>query len=794
MKVGARDWREYVRPYAIPGLASCIENGLLRIDGVRMAATWIDLVGMRVVEWAVATRQSVVLLSPDPYDLLVPLTAAAVHVWRMAELKKAIGGYPHTDAKVAVVTTRLRLRSAYRRLGLGTARLFDAVPAATRLPTGEIAVLSREGTRTDWGTLFVGRAADLRGVKDIALVVVDLPVYDWEELDAIPAPKVVIGHNPAEHLVHELARTLPIFAWDAEDLRGLDRVRVVDGAALVPVAARLERLAAGTTCAPVPVPNQAVSENAALFWGDVGSLHRAARGSYLARELTNEAHELFQDLLHMAVPTSVYEEQTGTKLQARLRDLSHDEFQTRGELRDLYLPTVHAELRDLAAALGERSPKTDALETLLRAEIDRRRDVMLIARTVTLARVHRAHLARFPELRRVRVTSLSEVAEELPADVAVLTGLVPAWARHVYASGVASDVRVLAYAAQGALVMPDPFVEAEYVRKTIAYQREFGAWLARPASKARCWKLLSNEDLLITDERPAPPGVDPSSVKFVALPAAPDVPPGLWDVGLPSLELPEAGAADRVTPGRVAADRPLVVEAVRVEFEDGRWVLLERDGTITRYSATLQRADPGAEVQRLRPGDDVVFLDGDARKDILAKVIEVAKEIPHLATPATWVEYWWQALRRGKQQFGTHTAFAAELHARGCEREVQTVRLWIVGATIGPRDPLDVRRVGEVLGDGPLRDHHLTVYKGLDAFRGAHAKLMQRVGALALRVGPAASAGAVRPDEVIDERSGLTAADFQGCVEILRVRSIVSVGSVPSVAVGRLHSRFDQEG
>src|SRR5882672_6187594 len=86
-------WFDYVRPYANPGLSSCITDGVLRLDGVPMAATWIDVVAMRIVEWSVATRQTVVLLSPDPYDLLVPLTAAAVHVSRMLELHKQTGQY-----------------------------------------------------------------------------------------------------------------------------------------------------------------------------------------------------------------------------------------------------------------------------------------------------------------------------------------------------------------------------------------------------------------------------------------------------------------------------------------------------------------------------------------------------------------------------------------------------------------------------------------------------------------------------------------------------------------------------
>jgi hypothetical protein len=756
-----------------------------------MAATWIDVVAMRLVEWAVATRQTVVLVSPDPYDLLVPLTAAAVHVWRMSELKKQLGGYPHTDAKVAVVTRRLRLRSAYRRLGVPGAKLFDAVPSATRLPTGGIAVLGRHAGRVDWGTLFVERAAELRGVKHLSLIVVDLPVYDWEQLDAIDVPKVVVGHDPSDRLVHSLARTRPVFSWGVDDLRGLKQVRAINGSALEPVAARLERLAAGTICVPVPVPSQKVCENAALFWSDVGPLHRAARGSYLARDLTSDAHGLFQDLLHLAVPTSFYEQQTGMSFRARLRDLNHEEFQVRGDLRELYLPMVYAELRDLTAAVGEHSPKTDALIKVLREQPDRVRDIMLVTRTATLARVHRAYLAKFTEFKRVRVTSLNEVAEERPAEVAVLTGLAPAWARHIYASGIASDVRVLAYVPERELVVAEPFVEAEYVRRTIAYQRQYGAWLARPAQKARCWKALSAEDLGVADNEPLAPTVDLSQVASVSSPEPPDVPPGLWELGIPSLEQPEAGGG-RQNP-LIAFERAALVEGLNVTFDDGRWVILDRDGTVTRFNSVLQRAEPGTEATGLAPGDDVVFLDGDARKDVLGKVLEVAKEIPQLATAATWVEYWRDALRRSKQRFGTYNAFADELRARGCRRETQTVRLWVVGATIGPSDPLDVQRVGDALGDAPLRDHHETVYRGIDAFRGAHAQLMERVGALAFQVGPAASAGAIRADEVIDERSGLTAADFEGCVEILRVRAIVPVGLVPTAVVGRLREAIETE-
>ncbi len=784
-------WSEYVRPYANPGLSSCITDGMLRLDGVPVAATWIDVVATRLVEWAVAKRQTLVLLTPDPYDLLIPLTAAAVHVARIIELGQAAirrgQQPPPTDARVAVVTKRMRLRTAYRRLSLHSAKLFEAVPAATRLPTGGIAVLGSGNTRINWGTLFVERASDLRNVKGLTLVVADLPLYDWSELNALAVPKIVVGHDPSDRLIYQLASAnTPIYAWNADDLRGLKTVTATQGTALAAVAARLERLAAGVTCVPVAVVNNAVSENAALFWSDIGSLHRAAHGSYLAHELTREGHELFYDLLHLTVPVPFFEQQTGTSFRARLRGLNHDEFKTQGDLRDKHIPQIHVALRDLAGTLGENPPKCDALLRFLRGQIDKGRSTVIVARSATMARVQQSYLAQFPELRSVRVTSLAEVGQEMPADVAVLTGLAPAWARQIYSSGIAREVHVLAYAAERTLVVPDPFIEAEYVQRAIAYQRTYGAWLARAALKARCWKALSGNDLGIVDDEPYPPKIDSGEVRIGSVPPPPDVPPGLWEIDMSWLDRSEGEREGGTTTS--AGDRDVSIHGVRLTFDDGRWVFLDRDGIVTRYKLAAQEAEPGVNVSDVRPGDQIVFLDGDARKDILGKVLEVAKEIPQLATAATWVEYWRDALRRAKQRYKTYEFMADRLHARGCRRETQTIRLWVIGATIGPQDPMDVKRVGQALEDVPLRDHHDVVYAGIEGFRKAHAQLMERLGTLAVQVGPTAH---TRPDQIIDERSGLTAADFQGCVEILRVRTVAPAGVMPLAAVGRLRRLGD---
>ena len=62
-----------------------------------------------------------------------------------------------------------------------------------------------------------------------------------------------------------------------------------------------------------------------------------------------------------------------------------------------------------------------------------------------------------------------------------------------------------------------------------------------------------------------------------------------------------------------------------------------------------------------------------------------------------------------------------------------------------------------------------------------------------MRVGSAAAAGLLDADEVVDERSGLTVADFQESVDILMVHSTADVGEVPYLLIGNLNEDSDEQ-
>jgi hypothetical protein len=790
------DWPSRVRSPVETGLSSCIEDGRLTLDGRRVAATQIDLYALRLVEWALARNESLILCPPEPFGSLPALAAAGAHVANMVSHYERTGRPLGSELRVAVVTSSLRLRGIYRRLGVGTAPLFEAAPAAMRTRSGTISVLGRNDPGRGWSTIFLSRPSEVTALDHVDLTVIELPLGEGAELEQLDGPLVVIANDPADPLVVRLARDLPVFAWSDEDLAAIPSVAIGDGSALVEDRLRLERAAAGVRCDPVPVCEQRICENAALFWADIGPLLRASRRSLFGRELAASAFVLFYDLIHLALPTAFYEAATHP-LRVRVREIEAAQRIVGGDLKDIYVPMVALELQDLAAAIGAGSPKSDVLRSLLYDRAAAGEDILLVARTAELARVYRAYIDTMLDLEgSVRVTSLWGVASEPPADVAVIVGLLPAYARYLYTTGIAAEIVVLAYDVESPLEsVPDGFIEHAQVRRAVAYQREYSRWLARDAAKAECWSTLSGEPTSIVDDRPDPPRVAVPTATGDDTSAPPEAPPGLWDGSLGSLANLERrltrDAPPRLSTG--AEDPDLEVEARRVEFTDGRWMYVDAGSSVTRWRTRGGAAEAGHPAARIAPGDELVFLDGQSRKDLLAKVLEVAEDVPELAAPAAWVDYWRNALRRAHASFHTYERLHSELARRGCARQTQTVRLWVIGQIIGPEDREDVRRLGECLNDDPLVLNYEAVADAMQSLRSAHVRLGQRLGAIARRVGPGAAAGLIDKDEIIDERSGLTASDFRDSIEILTVGSVESGGTVPYAVTGSLRSADEKE-
>ena len=110
--------------------------------------------------------------------------------------------------------------------------------------------------------------------------------------------------------------------------------------------------------------------------------------------------------------------------------------------------------------------------------------------------------------------------------------------------------------------------------------------------------------------------------------------------------------------------------------------------------------------------------------------------MPELAVPAAWVDYWRDVLHRAYLRFTTYERLHDELERHGCDKQTQTVRLWVVGQTIGPEDPQDVSRVGQCLEDDALIANYQAIADAIKNLRAAHVRLGHRLAVIARRVGP----------------------------------------------------------
>jgi hypothetical protein len=781
-------------PAAGAGLSSCLLQGRLASDGRSMVTSVFDVDALRAVEHAIAHKQSVMICPVDPLFPLPALIAAAAHVDAMVRERLASGRAAASPLRVAVVTRDFHLRGLYRglavreRQGVGGVPMRTIVPAATLGANGALSVIDREDGL--WATAFVESVATAAKLGDLDLLVVDLPCPDSECLLMAGVPTVVVARDPADPVALKAAGRMAAFGYDWA-ISGADVFESVPGSAAQRVANR-----ARAAVQVVPVDAASVCSNAGLFWSDVVSLVQLSRRAPFVRKLVAEAFGLFHDLLGLALPVEAYEQATGDSLERRIDALVRSaRIVADRDLREDWLPMVEVELAGVLQAIraaerggnpgGVYATKAAVLAHVVADALDDGQDVLVVARTAGLARAYTEHLnSRWPT---VRVASIGELADVRPADVAVLPGMAPTWGRWVYRSGIARELKVLAYADRSEVRRAGhasaranaTFDEAVTVADAVSMQLVAGAAISTPKQRARAWTALSSQ-------RSSDGGVGPSEMSTSAdvefrVPRPPEVPPGLWSgSGWTAPIEPEASTSPVVA----SRDQSELAPGFRVEFTDGTWTWFRENSIVWRWRPNSGRTEP-VEARSLAVGHELVFIDDDAGKSLLGKVIEVFSAVPELAVASAWVGHWRECLARAYSRCGSYAGLRRALAELGCAVQDQTVRLWCLGETIGPDDRDDVRRVGELLDDRVLLTKLPDVWRAIRTLRGAHGRLKTRFASLARVSGPAAAQGRLRADEILDEASGLTAADIESAIVMVTVNRVERADAVPRLLVGR---------
>jgi hypothetical protein len=233
--------------------------------------------------------------------------------------------------------------------------------------------------------------------------------------------------------------------------------------------------------------------------------------------------------------------------------------------------------------------------------------------------------------------------------------------------------------------------------------------------------------------------------------------------------------------GQPPTDDDWVEEALRVVIEDGSQILLPLED----YVNVIARTSDGVNIVRrysrsLRVGDEILLVNGEHRRSLYDLLVS---RVHSHATISPWinlVDRWHQDLRRAflssKRRAGmTFESLLTDLQHQGSSITTPaSVRGWIVGATLAPSDPQDIRRLGETLDIEIAKSYSREIGAAAGKLAGLHRSLSNRLNRW-LASGDAGFAALSGEHTVVDAELGLTIEDFRHSLVRGRVMSVAQI-------------------
>lgn len=233
---------------------------------------------------------------------------------------------------------------------------------------------------------------------------------------------------------------------------------------------------------------------------------------------------------------------------------------------------------------------------------------------------------------------------------------------------------------------------------------------------------------------------------------------------------------------------PWVDEAIEIRFSDGWIGRFEQTQKLNYVNRASQQCDE-RYVKALQVGDTTLLIPFQKRQNLYSLVISRVHKHPaielHLALLRRWHEDLlvgferWTLRKFGRPPHGATGRYAAEsllqeLCRLGSElTSALAVQFWVQGVTLCPNDPLDIRRVAQVLGLNFVEAQYQRIAAAASRIRGLHRGLSNRLNHWLFDQSYEMSHSQDR--EVIDSDTGLTFGDIRNSfvvAEVLEIRPI----------------------
>lgn len=234
------------------------------------------------------------------------------------------------------------------------------------------------------------------------------------------------------------------------------------------------------------------------------------------------------------------------------------------------------------------------------------------------------------------------------------------------------------------------------------------------------------------------------------------------------------------------ADVRTEVPACLVRLEGDNVVLLEVSSRVTCIrgddSITSARADS------LEPGDRLIIMSPETREYIASRILSAKREEEKESPARRIIRQWQEELARKMEELGiSQTEVLRRIRSLGSERATPgVIRQWANGEVLGPRDPHDIRRVGEAIESVWLRDNCQRVWQALFVIRNGHRALGRKITQIIQKAALGNHDLATKDEEYLSQL-GVTMGKLQDAVTVLTVEQVTpDAGLVSMDRIGRV--------
>lgn len=228
------------------------------------------------------------------------------------------------------------------------------------------------------------------------------------------------------------------------------------------------------------------------------------------------------------------------------------------------------------------------------------------------------------------------------------------------------------------------------------------------------------------------------------------------------------------------------VAASLVRLEGDNAVFLEGEGRVTCICGDdtigCKRGDS------LEPGDRLIVVAPEAREFIASRVLSARRDQERNTPADRTIRRWQQELATGIDRLElSHADVLRRIRELGSRRATSgVIRQWAAGEVLGPLDPQDIQRVGQVVGSEWLRSNWQSVGAALFAVRNGHRVLGRRITQIIQRAALGEHEISTKDRDFLAQL-GITMGRLQDAVMVLTVEQIsAEAGMVPVDRIGRV--------